>query len=223
MSGHECAEVIQILHLEDSLAYQELVRELLVRGGIQCEVFAVSTREEFASALQVRKCDIILADYSLPGFDGVSALRTAQQFCPDVPFLFLSGVIGEDVGGESLKSGATDYLLKQSIKYLRPAVERALQEAEIRAEQTIRDPLTRLYNRRYLEDSLHREVSRARRVGSKVGCRQLQAVQRLVWTSDRRRTASLFGQLPEITCTPGGYPFPVWRRGIRPYFARNLL
>jgi signal transduction histidine kinase len=128
------AAVIQILHLEDSLADRELVREFLVRGGMLCDVLPVSTCEEFTAALQTRQWDIILADYSLPNFDGASALQIAQGLSPKTPFIFLSGVMGEDVAVESLKSGATDYVLKERIKRLCPAVRRALKEAAVAAE-----------------------------------------------------------------------------------------
>jgi two-component system NtrC family sensor kinase len=125
--------MIQVIHLEDSLADRELIKEFLVRGGIQCNVLGVATRKEFTDALQTRRWDIILADYSLPGFDGGSALKIAQQLCSNTPFIFLSGVMGEDVAVESLKSGATDYVLKQGIKRLCPAVRRALKEAGVAA------------------------------------------------------------------------------------------
>ena len=126
--------VIQILHLEDNLADRELVRQLLVEGGIECVVMYVYTREEFTSSVQNGKWDVILADYALPDFDGAAALEIARRHCPHTPFIFLSGVMGEDVAVESLKSGATDYVLKQRMKRLCPAVRRALKEAEVQAE-----------------------------------------------------------------------------------------
>ncbi len=124
---------IQILHLEDNLADRELVREMLADGGIEYDVVSVCTRQEFTDSLQGREWDLILADYSLPHFDGLSALNIARQLCPRTPFIFVSGVMGEDVAVESLKTGATDYVLKQHIKRLCPAVRRALKESEIAA------------------------------------------------------------------------------------------
>ena len=126
--------VIEILYLEDSLADRELVGQFLADGGMECHVVSISSREEFTRSLQDSKWDIILADYALPGFDGISALGIAQQLCPRTPFILLSGVMGEDVAVESMKSGATDYVRKQGIKRLCPAVRRALKEAEIEAE-----------------------------------------------------------------------------------------
>jgi DNA-binding NtrC family response regulator len=73
--------------------------------------------------------DLILADYTLPSFDGLSALRIAQQHSPEVPFIFVSGTLGEDVAIEALKTGATDYVLKTRLARLGPAVTRALSEA----------------------------------------------------------------------------------------------
>ena len=126
--------VIEILYLEDSLADRELVGQFLAEGGMECHVVFLSTREEFTRSLQDGKWDIILADFALPGFDGISALGIAQRLCPRTPFILLSGVMGEDVAVESMKSGATDYVRKQGIKRLCPAVRRALKEAEIEAE-----------------------------------------------------------------------------------------
>jgi CheY-like chemotaxis protein len=127
-------DAIRILHLEDSLIDRKLIKALLQNGGIECQVTAVCSREEFTTSLQGGKWDVILADYSLPNFDGASALEITKQLSPRTPFIFLSGVIGEDFAVESLKSGATDYVLKQSMKRLCPAVRRALKEAEVQAE-----------------------------------------------------------------------------------------
>src|SRR6202040_576022 len=79
--------------------------------------------------------DLILADYSLPSFDGISALNFAMKACPDVPFIFVSGTLGEEVAIEALKIGATDYVLKTRLSRLVPSVLRALREATQRAER----------------------------------------------------------------------------------------
>ena len=79
--------------------------------------------------------DIILSDYSLPSFDGLSALKLAVQRCPDVPFIFVSGALGEETAIELLKQGATDYVLKSRLSRLGPAVSRALQEVKERNER----------------------------------------------------------------------------------------
>ncbi|MGA2128209.1 MAG: ATP-binding protein [Xanthobacteraceae bacterium] len=126
---------LRILLLEDSAADAELVRELLEADGLICDVVRVQTRAEFVSALEDRRFDLILADYSLPSFDGISALRLALAARPDLPFIFVSGTLGEEVAIDALKIGATDYVLKTRLSRLVPAVQRAMREAEERAKR----------------------------------------------------------------------------------------
>src|ERR671910_2960952 len=104
-------------------------------GGISCEMVRVQTRADFEAALVNGDFDLVLSDYSLPSFDGLSALKLAKEIRPEVPFILVSGAIGEDRAIEALKSGATDYVLKQRLERLVPAVRRALREAEKRAER----------------------------------------------------------------------------------------
>jgi PAS domain S-box-containing protein len=120
---------VRILHLEDNRLDQELVEALLKESGIDCEITTVQTRIEFVQGIQKDTCDLILADYSLPSFDGFAALTIAHQLCPDTPFIFVSGVMGEDIAVETLKRGATDYVLKRKMERLDPAVRRALGES----------------------------------------------------------------------------------------------
>lgn len=94
----------------------------------------VDTRADFLEALERERFDLILSDYTMPGFDGVQALALAHARCPEIPFLFVSGTIGEDTAIEALKSGATDYVLKHRLMRLIPAVDRALRETAARAE-----------------------------------------------------------------------------------------
>ena len=126
---------LRILHLEDSGNDAELIRENLADGGLDCVIVRVDTREEFVAALERGGFDLILADYKLPLFDGLSALAIRQERCPDVPFVFVSGQIGEDRAIESLKSGATDYVIKDRLSRLVPAVNRALAEEKERARR----------------------------------------------------------------------------------------
>lgn len=119
---------LAILHLEDSAADRELVRELFQAEGLVCEFQAVESRTAFEAALERGQVDLILSDYSLPGFDGMTALALAQQRRPEIPFVFISGVMGEERAIETLKNGATDYVLKQRINRIVPCVRRALRE-----------------------------------------------------------------------------------------------
>ena len=125
---------LRILHLEDSLADAELTQETLAANGITCDVTCVETESAFLAALQEHCFDLVLADYALPSFDGISALALVRRQSPDLPFIFVSGTMGEEVAIEALKVGATDYVLKTRLSRLVPAVRRALREANERAE-----------------------------------------------------------------------------------------
>jgi PAS domain S-box-containing protein len=126
---------LRILHLEDDPDYSDLVRTLLVEEKVCAEFVLVNNRADFESQLGQTPFDLILADHRLPGYTGIEALRTARLRCPDVPFLLVSGTLSEQAAIESLKGGATDYVLKQCTERLVPAVRRAAQEAEERAHR----------------------------------------------------------------------------------------
>ena len=126
---------LRILHLEDDPLDAELIHATLADGGIECEIAQVQTRTQFAAALESGGFDLVLADYSLPDFDGLSALKVAQEVRPEVPFVLVSGALGEERAIEALKEGATDYVLKHRLGRLVPAVRRAISEAEERKER----------------------------------------------------------------------------------------
>jgi signal transduction histidine kinase len=121
--------------LEDDSADAELTRFALKDGGLNFSIVRVETRDEYVAELEQRHPSLILSDYSLPGFNGHDALEIAQQKCPETPFIFVTGTMGEEVAIETLKSGATDYVLKTRLSRLIPAVHRALREARERAER----------------------------------------------------------------------------------------
>jgi DNA-binding NtrC family response regulator len=126
---------LRILSLEDDANDTELIQVALESDGVACEMARVDTQNAFHAALEKGEIDLILADYTLPSFDGLSALRLAKSVCPDVPFIFVSGTLGEEVAIEALKIGATDYILKTKLSRLPPSVLRALREASGRAER----------------------------------------------------------------------------------------
>jgi len=125
---------LRILHLEDDARDAELVLETLEAEGINCQVTRVETESEFKASLEPGAVDLILADYTLPSFDGLSALRIAQRDWPHVPFIFVSGTLDEEVAIEALKIGATDYVFKTRLSRIVPSVRRALREAAERTE-----------------------------------------------------------------------------------------
>ncbi len=125
---------LRILHLEDDPRDAELVREMLFSEGITCDIVRVDTQAAFLDALQQSGFELIFADYSLPAFDGISALNIAKEKAPDIPFIFITGKMGEDRAIETLKHGATDYILKDNLSRLVPSVNRALRELREKME-----------------------------------------------------------------------------------------
>lgn len=144
--------VLRFLLLEDSLLDAELAQAILTEGGINCQLIRVETGADFLKALETEAFDLILADYALPSFDGISALEIARNRTPEVPFIFVSAVLGEELAIEALKNGATDYVLKQRLGRLVPSVQRALREAQERRE------------RKQAEESLQKSEAKYRRI-----------------------------------------------------------
>ncbi len=126
---------MRILLLEDSDFDAELVREHLRQLQPAPEVTRAVSHRDYVAALAAHRYDVILADYSLPGFDGLAALELATEHAPGTPFIFVSGVLGEEIAVESLRNGATDYVLKQRLMRLPATVSRAVAEAREREER----------------------------------------------------------------------------------------
>ncbi len=128
---------LRILHLEDDPDYPGLLEELLRQDGLEVSLHQTATGEEFETALAANGFDLILADYRLPGYGGEEALAAACKACPDIPFIIVSGTIGEQAALRSLKAGATDFVLKQSPDRMGPAIRRAVREAEERQNRRL--------------------------------------------------------------------------------------
>lgn len=126
---------IRILILEDVPDDAELMEIELRKGGMAFVSRRVDTKEYFLKELKYFAPNIILSDYTLPSFDGLSALAITKEQCPDIPFIFVSSTIGEDFVIETFKQGATDYILKDRLSRLVPAVLRAIHEAELKEER----------------------------------------------------------------------------------------
>src|SRR5205823_10617417 len=116
---------LNILHLEDSSADAESIQSLLEADNISCAIKRVQARGEFEAALKQPEVDLIISDFTLPSFDGLSALEMARVERPAVPLIFVSGTIGEEAAVESLKAGAVDYVLKDRLSRLPAVVRRA--------------------------------------------------------------------------------------------------
>jgi len=140
-------ERLHILMLEDVETDADLIRRELDRANVAFESRRVTTRDGFLQGLRSFAPDIVLVDYSLPSFDGMTALEIAQERRPQVPVVFVSGAIGEERAIETLKQGATDYVLKDELSRLAPAVRRALREAdERRARKDAEEALRRAHD-----------------------------------------------------------------------------
>ncbi len=125
-------DTVHILLLEDNAIDVELISTTLASSDLSCRFTVVDTQAAFCSALDTQTVDIVLADYSLPAFDGLSAIKLVKASSLDIPCILVSGVMGEERAIEALKSGATDYVLKQRLERLMPAVKRAIREHQER-------------------------------------------------------------------------------------------
>ena len=132
-------EILKILILEDNQSDADLLQRELKKSGLIYTSQIVQTRVEFENGLENFKPDLILADYSLPSFDGSAAFIIKQNTYPDIPFIIVSGVIGEENAVELIKNGITDYALKDKLFVLLPKIKRALKEAKEKKEKRITD------------------------------------------------------------------------------------
>ncbi len=160
---------LRVLHLEDDRKDAELIQGALEADGIACDIKRVDTREAFTRALAGGDYDVILGDYTMPAFDGLSAMKLALEKSPETPFIFVSGTLGEDLAIEAVKNGATDYVLKTNLRRLSPCVRRAMHELEERA-----------LRRRTQEQLAERSVENARLYQeAKVGLQRLRALHEI--------------------------------------------
>ena len=121
---------LRILHLEDEPDFSDLVLSMLEKEGLEADLAVAKNREQFEAAVEKQEFDLVLADYHLPDYNGLEALKLIKGKCPQIPFLLVSGTIGEQAAIDSLKAGATDYVLKLWPDRLAPAVRRAMEEVE---------------------------------------------------------------------------------------------
>jgi diguanylate cyclase (GGDEF)-like protein len=183
------AAKLQLLLVEDNAADAEIIARHLAKGRIDCTIHRVQTEADLEAALAAHKLDLIISDFSLPQFDGLRALEIAIARAPDVPFIFVSGTIGEERAIEAVRRGATDYVLKTNLARLGSAVERALREAEIKA------------NQRHSEDQRREQEVRLQRLtrSYRMLSNTSSAILRL------RNRAELLDEVCRIAHQQGGY------------------
>jgi len=149
---------IKILHLEDSLKDSELIHSLIESSGIRHVYFLADNEKDYLNILEKENIDLILSDYCLPDYNGNEALKVAKGKFADLPFIFVSGTMGEDVAIKAMLNGATDYVLKNKLERLVPAIKRALHEHELeikrkQAEINLKEKneLIEAQNERYIQ------------------------------------------------------------------------
>lgn len=135
------ADAVRVLMLEDNRVDVELVLSQLRRDAFQAQVRVVADERGFRAGLLDFAPHVVISDFSLPGFDGLSALRISRAEAPSVPFVFVSGTIGEERAIEALKGGASDYVLKDDLRRLVPAIRGALRQSELSRSRDVAEQL----------------------------------------------------------------------------------
>lgn len=164
---------LRLLQVEDTEDDAQLVALSLTRAGYSVFAKRVENAADLRRSLQQAEWDVVVADYTMPGFSGIKALAIVREQHPDLPFIFVSGTIGEDTAVAAMRTGAQDYIMKGNLARLAPAVERELREAGVRRERHLasqrvvylayHDSLTDLPNRALFLDRLQQAILRLHR------------------------------------------------------------
>jgi PAS domain S-box-containing protein len=185
-----------VLHLEDDPRDAETVQHNLHAAGIACDITVANSKAAFEAGLAGGPFDVVIADYTVPGYDGVTALKRAQEVLPDVPVILLSGTVGEEEAVRCLHIGATDYLLKERLERLAPAVLRAIREGKARQRRKQEDDALLERERTLSENEKRTSFALA---SARMGVWDLDiATDRLNWSAT---TAPLFGVSPATAPT----------------------
>lgn len=190
--------VLKILHIEDNALDAELISAGLRDHGVAHEIKLIDSREQLCRALEEQSYDLVLCDYSIPHFGGSEALSIVREKAPHIPFIFVSGTIGEERAVEVLKKGATDYVLKGSIDKLYPAITRALEEYERKKELKLMNELVHIN-----EERLNYVLKATKDV-----VWDLDIEQSTVWRNDA--ALELFGE------DPANHGYDWWKSRLHP-------
>lgn len=144
-------KIVKILHLEDSLKDSELIHSIIENGDIVHEYFLADNEKDFINILETENIDIILSDYSLPGYNGDDALKLVREKYAHIPFIYVSGMIGEDGAIMAMFNGARDYVLKNKLERLIPAIKRALYESENEIKRKLAEESLRVSEKKLKE------------------------------------------------------------------------
>jgi PAS domain S-box-containing protein len=175
---------LNVLIIEDSTADTELLIYEMRRGGFDPVYERVDTPDEMRSALETRNWDLIVADYNLPEFSAPDALELLQTMGRDIPFIIVSGVVGEETAVAAMKAGARDFIIKQNLARLVPAVQRELREAEVRRERTQAEEQVKLLQNMSLAVSESEDLLSALGVALKRICNVTGWVYGEAWVPD---------------------------------------
>jgi len=156
-------KLLRVLHVEDSESDSALVMRELRRGGFEPRVERVDTRAAFKDALREKDWDVIISDYALPSYNGAAALADTQESGKDIPFILVSGTIGEETAVDAMRAGAHDYVLKNRLGRLAPAVARELHERKERGARRVAEDALRDSERRLRIDVTERKQAEAGR------------------------------------------------------------
>ena len=191
------ATSLRVLVVEDSLADAELLLMELRRGGYDVSYERYTTEPEVRAALKTGTWDLIVSDYSLPGFDGMRCLQLYRESGLDIPFILMSGTVGEEIAVEAMKSGAHDYIMKDRLVRLVPAIKRELREVVARRERksfmehmefiAYHDPVTRLPNQRLFLQEVEHAI---RKCASHPGSRLAIAIPEIAKFKEIRTTVT---------------------------------
>lgn len=179
--------ILKILILEDNESDADLLRRELKKSGLSFITEVVQTRADFENALLNFDPDLILSDYSLPSFDAVTAFRIKQNICAEIPFIIVSGIIGEENAVELIKAGVTDYVSKNKLFTLSTKINRALNDTQARKEKVIADEQLKIINQELSE------------LNQQLEARVVQRTQALGESESRFR--SMMETIPQIAWT----------------------